>query len=216
MRVLTLLLLTGCSEAKMDIAGRSELASADSYVDTGYDADDESLAEEEPVHWLLSGALQVVSGTVITDQSALVVTVVGTVDTELCVDNVTMVQSDVVDEMPEPDMEGWWHITVVEDPESCLAGFDIFGEDDSFFLGVGPLHPEIRAVMGSNPDLADVSVDTIHSVFASLDEDGPLWVFGIAGTLADFSGDIEATIPGEISDGLWSFHALYGFPFAAE
>jgi hypothetical protein len=200
----------------MDLAGETDLASGESYMDTGYDAADESLPEEEPVHWTLSGTLQVASGVVIEDQSTLVATVVGTADTELCVDDVVILQSDALSEIPEPEMEGWWSITVVDDPESCLVGFDLFGTDDSFFLGIGPLHPEIRAVMASDPELVDVSVGTLHSVFASFQEDGPLWVFGVAGTDADFSGDVEATIPGEVSDGRWSFHALYGFPFAEE
>ena len=216
MRVLTLLLLTGCSESKMDLAGAEDMASGDSFVDTGYASDDALPPEEQPVYWMLSGTLQVSSGAVIADQSTLSATVVGTADTELCVDDVMVLQADTVDELPEPELEGWWGVTVLEDPESCLMSFDLFGEDDSFFLGVGPLHPEIRAVMASDPELLDVSEGTLHSVYASFQEDGPLWVFGVAGTDADFSGDVEATIPGEVSDGRWSFHALYGFPFTTE
>ena len=198
----------------MDMAGQDDYAASESLMDTALAPEDGAFDEEEPVHWLLSGTLRVVSGALVAEQSTLETTVVGTESTELCVDNVAVANSVVVDELPEPELEGGWQITISENTESCLTEFGVFGADDSFFLGVGPLHPEIRAVMAAEPDLADVSVDTIHSVFASFEEDGPLWVFGVAGTPADFSGEIEATIPGEVSDGLWSFRALYGFPFA--
>ena len=215
MRVVTLVLLAGCSDAKTLMTGDEAMIAADDYMDTGYADGDEAPSAAQVSHWMLSGSLQIESGAVVADLSTLSVSVVGSDDSELCSDRVSIAQADVIEDVPEPELEGWWQITVSDPVEdSCLSGFNVFGEPGSFFLGVGPLHPEIRAILSADPELLDVSTETVQSIFAAFDDDGPVWVFGVAGTAADFSGDIEASVPGTLNDGVWGFQGLYGFPFA--
>ena len=82
-------------------------------------------------------------------------------------------------------------------------------------LGLGPLHPEVAAVMDDSFERLSSDGTVIRSVFASMPNQNSVWVFGVAVTEPHDQGsiDVSPTDGVGVSDGFWKFQGLYGFPY---
>lgn len=216
MRLTTLLLLGtfGCSdEMKVFQDMDMETPSADN-SDTGeVDRDDESAPAEEASHWVLSGSLTHTSGDLSSDLSSLTIEILSESGTVLCSDGVGISSSERATELPDPDLQVWWQIRVAAAREgSCLEG-ELEGViGGQMWVGLGPLHPEIEAVMSESVHELQRGGFELRSAFASFEEVQPVWVFGLAVSSATDQGVGDATgliLP----DGQWKFEGVYAFPY---
>lgn len=102
---------------------------------------------------------------------------------------------------PDPAIWAWWEVDVVPEDPACSALPDTLG------LGVGELHPDARARLGA-AGRDDVAA-SLYGAYVQVN-DGPLWVYGYAGTDADLAGDDAAADPPP--DGLYALLPLYVLP----
>ena len=216
MRLTTLLLLGmfGCSEQmRVNESADFEVAAAD-YSDTGDDGRfDEDAPAEVASHWVMSGNLTHASGVLSTDLSSLEIEIRSASETVLCTGGVGITGSDRITELPDSALQMWWEIRVGEPREgSCLAE-ELDGLiGGSMWIGLGPLHPEIEAVMSES--MAELSSEDfqLRSVFATLEQGQPVWVFGLA-VSSHSSQDVESGTGLILPDGQWKFEGVYGFPY---
>lgn len=99
----------------------------------------------------------------------------------------------------EPDADRvWWTVPVRSLMAPCAT------LPDTIELGVGSLHPDVRARLGTvgHDDIAD----SLYGAWLRVDE-GDITVFGYAGTVTDLMGDDAATLPPP--DGLYRLAPLY-------
>jgi hypothetical protein len=216
MRLTTLLLLgtVGCSDEMKALGDMGTEASSANASDTGeVDGDDEAMPAEEASHWVLSGSLTHTSGELSSELSSLTIEILSESGTVLCLDGVGISGSERVTELPDPDLQVWWQIRVAAAPEgSCLEG-ELEGViGGSMWVGLGPLDPEIEAVVGESvQELASGGFE-LRSVFASFEEGQPVWVFGLAVSSATdrVVGEVTGLI---VPDGKWKFEGIYAFPY---
>jgi hypothetical protein len=216
MRLITLLLLGtfGCSDEKMALAEMGTETPSDDSLDTGeLDRDDANAPAEEASHWLLSGSLTHTSGELSSEMSSLTIEILSESGTVLCSDGVGISASERATELPDPDLQVWWEIRVAAAREgSCLEG-ELEGVIGGLmWVGLGPLHPEIEAVMNDSIQELESGDFELRSVFASFEETQPVWVFGLA--VASATDRVVGEGTGLIlPDGQWKFEGVYAFPY---
>lgn len=216
MRLMTLLLLSmvGCSNEKMVAGYLDEEGSPSSTEDTaGVDRESDGGYGEEASHWILSGNLTHTSGLLSSDLSSLAIEIRSESEAVICSDGVGISTSERITDLPDDDLQVWWEIGVTAAAEdSCLVG-ELEGViGGSMRVGLGPVHPEIEAVMSENIQELEGGDFELRSVFAAFGEDHPVWVFGLAVSNQrdhDVGGGTGLILP----DGQWKFEGVYAFPY---
>ena len=212
-------LIVACGEEKgRESAAQTSAELADDAPDTGSwsgGGAEDSAYEATPEAWTLSGELVVENGLLSAEGSTVTAEVVDALGAVICHEDARVTSSARVVELPDDDVEAWWSILLESGgADSCEAAGISGPLPESLSLGLGPLHPEVVAVLDSEAGEAPPDPVDAKSVFASLDG-GDVWVFGVAtmkpepGVGAP-SGDTERF---GVSDGLWRFRAVYPFRY---
>jgi len=208
------LLGTGCSAAGKDMA----------FLDSGMEADAGSSGggqdtEEyaEPTWWRLDSELLVSAGQLSRTESQLIVSVLDFEGLVLCTEEVRVAETDTIPVRPESELLTWWSITLGDGTRTCAGIFDVATLPDSIEVGVGQMHPELKAVSSLVSDLPDTGVDTLNGAYARLDSDADdIWVYGYAGDAAAWLGTAGPATVAPLADGRWTLRGVYSFPIADE
>lgn len=197
------LLLAGCSDSALS----NELAPADDSStrltgndDTGVEDDDTS-APPAPAWYVVRADLGLTNGAPVADGATVTVDVI---DADL--ERVNCIVELAVDGIVATAVDGadattvWWEVPVAPLEAPCAT------LPDELLLGVGAMHPDVRARLGSvgNDDIAD----SLYGAYLALD--GEVAAFGYAGTASDLLGDDVAVVPPP--DGLYRLSPLYLVP----
>ena len=212
-------LTVACGEEKdRESAARATAEMQDDATDTGSwsggDAED-SEYQATPDAWTLSGELVVEGGLLSAERSTVTAEVVDAMGAVICHENAGVTSSARVVEPPDDDVEAWWSVLLeAGDADNCEAAGVAGPLPESLSLGLGPLHPEVVAVLDSDAGEAPPEPVDAKSIFASFDG-GEVWVFGVA-TMKPEPG--VATPDGDadrfgVADGLWRFRAVYPFRY---
>ena len=216
-RLLLGLAIVGCSEASSVVMKSAGDAAAEFSMDTGGVEDGGTAdVQEEPTHWVLSGTLDVAGGEILTTLSHVDVTIKGASGAILCADGLGIASSARVAELPDTDLQVWWAVSLAHaNGDSCLVDAIPEVVPVDLHLGLGPLHPEIQAVMGDDLSALGSGEAVLRSVFTALRESDPVWVFGVAGGEPNSGDSVDASPNGGVTvmDGQWKFHGVYAFPY---
>lgn len=207
----------GCAESALKMGSDDAEMSTSDFSDTGSlpDAGAED-SNELPTHWVLSGALDLEGGEIQPTLSHVEVRIMGAAGSTLCQDGIGIRASDRVEDVPDTEVQIWWSVSMGAVPDgSCLVGAVPEIIPTEMFLGLGPLHPEVQAVMGDELDTLGGTGLVLRSVFASIHEESNVWVFGVAGAEARSPDSLDglSTDGLAVSEGLWKFEGVYGFPY---
>lgn len=204
LRSLLLLLaasLAGCADYALEKG-----APQDAEADEGGDADDSDHAdtgsdEAAPNGWYPDATFGLVSGGPVADGASITVvygdSASGDVTCVASLDPSPLVAGDP----PDETIWAWWEGPVTTLDTACD------GQPDTLGLGIGELHPDVRARLGA-AGLDDVA-DSLFGAFVRVNGED-LWAFGYAGTDADLGGDDAAANPPP--DGTYTLSALYLLP----
>jgi len=208
----------GCSGTEDAPAATGENQFDEATADTGRWGGDDGDASESvmPTHWTLSGTIVISDHELDTDMSSLRATVEDVDRVVLCWEGAALADAVRAEANPDPDVDIWWDVgLVVADDSGCSATGIDSPFPASLGLGLGPLHEEIEAVLGSELGGEPPEDQQVRSVFAALGEQGPVWVFGLAtNDVSVDAGSLDGELADSaVSDGQWKFRAIYPFPY---
>jgi hypothetical protein len=187
----------------------AETASADT-GDTSTDEDSEDTASIEPVWWSLSGQLELEGGLPVIGTELDIVPLDET-GAEVCAETAPVRILSVTDEPPPHEsVLTWWRLEL-ELPELLCDGIEVPLSEPSLTLGVGELHPDIRAAL-SAVDGLDTKMP-LNGAYLAFDGADDLLVFGVAGRLEAFEGLGKIAEEAPLVDGGWRIEAVYWFGF---
>jgi hypothetical protein len=164
----------------------------------------------------MSGALFVANGTIEIGLSSLRADVEDEQGQVICQQTVPVSLAQPAESAPDPDIEAWWEVTVGDASGGGCTDQGVTSPfPDSFGMGLGPLHGEIEAILGSEAGQKPSASETVKSVFVALNDPSKIWVFGLATSdgVSDHEpiGDGLNDVP--VSDGYWKFVGLYPFAY---
>ena len=121
----------------------------------------------------------------------------------------------VSQDTPDPTVYHWWELLLAPAEVSCLSAGQL---PDVLVLGLGALHPEVRAQMLSR-GLDDVS-GSLYGAYALLAADElalepaeqRALAYGYAGTPSDRAGETPALDAGPLPDGDYTLSGVFLFP----
>jgi len=202
-------------------------------LDTGLEADGDTGADdtgdtddwepgEEAEYWRLGGALGVSGGDVLTDTSSLDLTFLGTDDDggqqTLChLSEVALVRAKVATPPEDVPLYGWWSLSLSEESvEGCGWAWSHYLD---FEVGIGAMDP--RLLPGLEVSGFDGDPDTLYGLYvreqpAGLAAEVPVFVFGVAGTPGNWSGDQDPVAEAPLPDGTYTLEALHLLPYTPE
>ncbi len=219
--VLFVALLVACSssqERKDTVRASDDVASAAAY-DTGAwteGSGEDAEASAEPQSWAMSGSIVVRGGVILETSSGVTATVVDTQGAALCQQRMAIMASQRVSSIPDGDVDVWWTFGLEELEQSTCDQVGVEGPlGDMIGFGIGPLHPEVEAVLGSEAADGPAGGVAVWSTFASIGPDSPVWVFGIATAKGVDESPIVSVDdrPVGLPDGEWRVRSVYRFPY---
>jgi hypothetical protein len=167
----------------------------------------------KPDWWRLSASLEVVAGQLAAASSELEVTLLDRNGTEVCSELFLVTSTNTEVFQPEASLIVWWSIERGEGAGQCATHHDLNTLPETFFLGVGALHPELEAVAGQVPAVPEGGPATLNGAYASVDSDvDDVWVFGFAGDEDAWGGRAGPATVAPLADGTWTIVGVYGFP----
>jgi hypothetical protein len=202
MRSLSFLLLFGCAaDFEMGaITENSDDTGRYAAPDTAPEDTSDSALPADPTWYVVRADLSVIGGVASPEAATVAIDVI---DADLeRVNCVVDLAADLVTGATaesEPDSDAvWWTVPVRSDTAPCA------NLPDTLQLGVGALHPDVRARLGTvgHDDIAD----SLYGAWLRADE-GAVTVYGYAGTATDLFGDDVAALPPP--DGLYRLAPLY-------
>ena len=201
---------TACSASRKE-SGRFASANATSTTN-----DDSELWEPDaavPTWWRLHAKLQVSAGLLTHLGSALTVEILDQDGGVLCTEDRRVDAVDNISDRPDPTVLTWWNVSVGESTGGCDAVSLPNPLPASVFLGIGDVHPEIEAVAGWVESLPPAGTATLNGAYAQIDESqDDIWVYGLGGDAAAWSGTAGPASVTPIHDGLWTLRGIYSFP----
>ncbi|MFN7143837.1 MAG: hypothetical protein ACK4YP_08690 [Myxococcota bacterium] len=205
-RLLPLLapLVAGCADYNMSnvkTEGASDTGDPSDAGDTAVDSDTGVGLRTFPAWFVIRADLAVEDGLPSGEGASVTIDVV---DADLIrTDCVVPLVPEGITAMDAPNGDDgslWWQIPVTPADEACA---DL---PPTLRVGVGAMHPDVRARLGSvGQDAVAESLYAAYMVYA-----GDVAAFGYAGTAADLLGDDVAALP--VPDGLYRLAPLYLVP----
>lgn len=214
---LLLALTSACSS--FELAKAADQTGNGAPEDTGADPDT-SADSAGPVYvpdaWVVRASLRIVDGLPVADGAAILIDLVDSSgDDESDEDDAGVVACTVTAELlgpdgapvPDPVVYAWWSPIAVTS-SGCADFTEAAGLPAEIGLGIGALHPDVRARLGADGE-EDVA-DFLYGAY--IDTGVELYAFGYAGSEANFAGEAA---PGEaLPDATYSVSPLYLLPLA--
>ena len=215
--LLFMMCVYGCADSKESVETMEATADNAALADTGrWSGSEDAGPSVEPYRWSMSGALFVANGTIEIGLSSLRADVEDEQGQVMCQQTVPISSVQPVETAPDPDIEAWWEVTVGDasgggcTDQGVTSPFPV-----SFGMGLGPLHGEIEAILGSESGRRPSAGETVKSVFVALNDPSTIWVFGLATSDGVSPREpIGERLDGDpVSDGYWKFVGLYPFAY---
>lgn len=209
---LVVVLASGCSAYNMKADAGSSFGDSAS-VDTGDTEGDDHL-DGEVAWWALGAGIQVTEGTIDLAATSLEIEARQDDGTPICAIESAPQSLTTMAEYPEGlGMVGWWLIQPGEWFGDCGSMEIESPVDRSFLLGVGAMHPEMVAVLGSVEAAADGSEETLNGAYASFDGGATIYIFGVAGPAEAFAAEGAPAEALPLADGVWTVLPIYPFAY---
>jgi hypothetical protein len=207
MRFLTpWLLIVGCTSNDLSVA----TGETGDVSETGLPEDsDSSMDLESPTWSSLAGNLTIASEAVDLAESGLIWRYFDSDLGEICAIEIPLQEAEVISP-PDPAILAWWSLT--EDPEVDATNCPL-ARPAQLELGLGTIDPSLAPALDAS-DIDDTA--SPYGLYArvgwsGIDEDTPLWIFGVAGTTEVYDGSVPAVTEGPLPDGTYELRALHLF-----
>ena len=214
------LLCTACSaEKQQGSESHVAMATGDEAFDTGSWGDagsEDSEPSVSPSAWTLSGELYVEAGALLPERSLLTAEVTDGLGLVICEQTAGLTSTLRIADLPDDDLDVWWSVEIESrDMTTCDVAGVAGPIPERLRLGIGPLHPEVEAVLDSDAGEAPPDQVDVKSVFVSFGEGADVWVFGLASVKPEPGAETDgADAPHHgVTDGLWRFRAVYPFSY---
>jgi hypothetical protein len=208
-------LLAACSSYSLD---KESSKAQDTW--RGHDGGDVDSAEDDaaldgPVWWRLDADLVVSGGDVVASDSTLSVTLLNADGVQMCVATGTPGAAIPVFPVPDDLLVTWWDVTDISWTPDCDGLTAQSATLESLSLGVGQMHVDIVAVLGTLAGVAEGAEGALNGAYARVETDGPIYVFGVAGLGTAFAGVGDPVERAPLTDGVWQVRGAYTFTIEA-
>ncbi|MCO4746464.1 MAG: hypothetical protein KC912_16825 [Proteobacteria bacterium] len=199
-------LTAGCSEFDMGVRDTSSQE-----FDTASDSTNDTAGETVRADWVkISGALAIASGVADATGSSMSWTFYDPKLAPIC--SIDTPLTELVETTPPIDepIVAWWTVTTdpsVDDTACAKA------RPAELRVGVGALSPQLYPAMSAASLETDTSM--LYGLYIQvswedpIDEQTPLWVYGVAGTQGSYDGDESPVLVGPLPDGSYTLDALH-------
>lgn len=184
-----------------------------SAFDTGTDTASDTGPTSNARYWELSASVPFEGGAPLLEGSSFQVEVQGAEDPGeegvLCTASGSPASVSEAEVVPDSLLHHWWTWTwdTLEEDTCAEQGIELTTTVD---LGIGTLHAEIRSLLDRSGYSGLES--SLYGAYASLGTIDTIWVYGVAGTEANFAGQETTTSEAPIPDGTYHLVPLYAFP----
>jgi hypothetical protein len=162
-----------------------------------------------PMWWRLSASLVLVQGTPVPEKSSLTVELLGSKDESLCTQQRPLLVTEEWADAYDSVLAAW---KLSPEPVELLCGLYEPPLDESIVLGIGEMHPDIQAAIGSIPELdGDAPLNAAYMV--SIDKPDDLYVYGVAGTSTAYAGEGKVVSELPLEDESWQLEPVYRFSY---
>jgi hypothetical protein len=205
-------LVGGCGAGKNMGLGGDDTAE----LDGGADGDDGSgdsggTGEAQPIWWTLSGTLLVAEDESLTvAESSLSIELQDVDRAPLCAEQVPLVSATHRLTEPDPLILSWWSLSLGEGDGGCVGLVPDL--PSSLFVGVGELHPDVRAAQGGDASLSEAAWAHLNGAYVSFDAADTIYAFGVAGLDEAYAGLEGPVSSAPLPAGAWTLSPV--FPFA--
>jgi len=215
-------LVFGCSAPRNDDqardTGETDDTATESGDDTGWDSDAPSM--DSPAWFKLDGTLVIAEGEAVPGSSTLQVQFIadaedtgqdtGTTGVSRSCTTTPALESltEAVPSDTSLQLLGWWLVTL-DQTEDATCPWDL---PQNLHLGVGALDTDLYPAMDVNG--FDTSASTLYGLYTQYGAaDAPIWIFGVAGTLENYTGTAEPADAAPLPDGSYDLETLHLLPW---
>ncbi len=211
------LLVAGCSsglessrKAEQGDTGFGSAGGAEE--DGGADSGATDALGESASWWRLDADLVLVGGDVVASSSPLTATLLSSEREVVCEMTATAERFTPVRPLPDALLVTWWSVEALGWSGECVDRDLGEAVPVALHLGLGTLHPEIEAVLGTVALASDGAADSLNGAYASFEGSDTIYVFGAGGPVEAWAGDAEPATVEPLVDGVWSVRGAYSFP----
>jgi len=186
-------------------------------LDTGLMPDSAAEAEDtgqvishDPAWWWLHANLSISKGEIILEESSLQVELQDEFQNFICIETFPIAEI-VPEKSPSEVIYSWWSLVPGTGAGGCAEKVKTMPLPARLQLGVGDMHPEISAVLGSVSQLSDGAESIVNGAYVSFDDPETLYVYGVAGLEAAFNGEGSLQEEAPLSDGDYTVLGVYAF-----
>ena len=201
--------LAGCSSAH-DASTGDVGSSTDTGAFDSAEADGDTGPGGDPKWWRLGATFTVASdGAVALESMALALSVEDESELSLCDESVGVQALQAAEKTPDPMVYTWWEVS----PDALIGDCSRLDplESTELLLGVGELHPEILAGLGSLGLTEEA--DALNGAYVSLNGGQTVYVYGVAGPGEAFEGVGIAATSAPLDAGDWEIRSMYSFVY---
>lgn len=199
---------TGCYSTNLSPRDSSEFESDDTAdADTAV-ADTDTAPTLEPDHFSLDGTVVITDAAAITAASTFEIGFYAE-STPVC--SVTLTPTAIDPATPTDDavtLFGWWNLTLPATTDATCP----WPLPSAVAVGIGTLDSRLLPAVDAS-GLSESST-SLYGLYTQYDA-GPLYVYGVAGTSANFDGTATPASAAPLPDGTYELRTLHLLPLAA-
>jgi hypothetical protein len=107
-------------------------------------------------------------------------------------------------------LQSWWQIELSEPIDTCEWALDFGTAPTRYALGIGQIDSKLYPAMQANG--YDPEAVSLNALYVQLDGSDTVYVFGVAGTDAQFAGTEVASDVAPLPDGTYNLDTLHLLP----
>lgn len=174
------------------------------------DEDSGQLVSHDPAWWWLHASLSIAKGELVPGTSEIQVELRDESQAFICMETFQIAEATPL-KSPSDSILTWWTLVPGTGDGGCIEKSATMPLPEQFQLGVGDMHPEISAVLGSVSQVEDGAESILNAAYVSFDDPETVYVYGVAGLEASYSGEGSLQLETPLSDGAWVVLGVYAF-----
>jgi hypothetical protein len=203
----------GCSPSNRFNSSLNDFDTGDTSVDNSGEGGEDTAIHARPQFWTFDGTIELLDGQIRPEMSSISLTFWFS-DNGSCSTTLQLLETEAQwDARPDPTLFGWWTVRFSTPDFRPECDWDITGDrQEAIRLGFGPFDPRLTGALTAS-GLTTATSSTFGLYLADPKVETHLFILGVAGTEAQFSGPDGFDIDNPLADATYRLASLYRLPF---